>query len=146
MRAPAGNQPMVIQQSVNLNNFFRKRDASQYTFANVGVDATPRVFASRVDNVTEHHGWQSAMMTAMMWMANVVGEFLDQAGEKVHIDPVNVPLTVIDDPTANLEFSMRGLQIAFKERSAEACWSAPLLHSAVGAPSSLLIINVSMDS
>ena len=70
----------------------------------------------------EHHGWQPAVMMAMMWMANVVGKFLDQVGERVQIDPVTVPLTVIDDPAANLELAARNLQMCCHQRS-EACWS-----------------------
>ena len=34
------------------------------------------------------HGWQPAVMTGMMWMANVVGEFLAKVNEDVQVRPL----------------------------------------------------------
>ena len=52
-------------------------DSSQYTFAHVGIQAA--LCDTHPKGATEQlgqHGWQSALMTGMMWMSNVVGEYL----------------------------------------------------------------------
>ena len=51
---------------------------SQYTFANVGVQVAAASIDSsmRISGEEHHHGWQPALMTSCMWMANVAGEFL----------------------------------------------------------------------
>ena len=50
---------------------------SQYTFASVGVQvAATSIDSSRqASNGTLHHGWQPALMTSFMWLANVTGEW-----------------------------------------------------------------------
>ena len=56
-------------------------DSSQYTFAHIGVQATMcDNHPKRATDQTGQHGWQSALMTSMMWLSNVVGEYLTQAG------------------------------------------------------------------
>ena len=91
-------------------------DSSQYTFANVGVqallcDRTPKGAADH----SGQHGWQSALMTGMMWMANVVGECLTKLDQQPEVAPVHMP-RLIDDPVTTLEHTVMDLQIAYEAR------------------------------
>ena len=52
--------------------------------------------------MTGHHGWQPALMTGMMWMANVVGEYLTKMDRRPEVFPVQLP-RLIDDPASMLE-------------------------------------------
>ena len=75
-------------------------DSSQYTFAHVGIQAS--LCDSHPKGATDQlgqHGWQSALMTGMMWMSNVVGESLTKLDQDPEVAPVHLP-RLIDDPWA----------------------------------------------
>ena len=56
-------------------------DSSQYTFAHVGIQAVmSETLPKGAGDMTGHHGWQPVLMTGLMWMANVVGEYMTKLG------------------------------------------------------------------
>ena len=57
------------------------------------------------------HGWQPALMTSMMWLSNVVGEYLTKLSQPPEVAPVSLP-RLIDDPVTTLEQTMMDLRIA----------------------------------
>ena len=88
-------------------------DTSQYTFANVGVQASAASIDSRkAGEGANHHGWQPALMTGFMWMANVTGEFLYRMDERVQTSPVG-SFAALDDPIAMLEQALVDLKLAY---------------------------------
>ena len=87
-------------------------DSSQFTFANVGIQAslcdnTPKGDTDRLGQ----HGWQSALMTSMMWLSNVVGEYLTKLSQPPEVAPITLP-RLIDDPVTTLEQTVMDLRIA----------------------------------
>ena len=87
-------------------------DSSQFTFANVGIqvslcDNTPKGDTDRLGQ----HGWQSALMTSMMWLSNVVGEYLTKLSQPPEVAPITLP-RLIDDPVTTLEQTVMDLRIA----------------------------------
>ena len=93
-------------------------NTSQYTFASVGV----QVAAASIDssgqacNGTNHHGWQPALMTSFMWLANVTGEFLYRMGEDVTTVPKRTLPRFVDDPVGMLEQALVDLKVAWTAR------------------------------
>ena len=88
------------------------QDSSQFTFAHVGVqvsmcDNSPKGALDR----SGQHGWQSALMTSMMWLSNVVGEYLTKLSQPPEVAPVSLP-RLIDDPVTTLEQTVMDLRIA----------------------------------
>ena len=91
-------------------------DSSQYTFAHIGVQATMcENHPKRATDQTGQHGWQSALMTSMMWLSNVVGEYLTKLDQKPEVAPVHLP-RLIDDPVSTLEQTVMDLQIAHEAK------------------------------
>ena len=91
-------------------------DSSQYTFAHIGVQATKcEDHPKRATDQTGQHGWQSALMTSMMWLSNVVGEYLNKLDQKPEVAPVHVP-RLIDDPVSTLEQTVMDLQIGHEAK------------------------------
>ena len=91
-------------------------DSSQYTFAHVGIqaslcDTSPKGATDRLGQ----HGWQSALMIGMMWMSDVVGEYLTKLDQQPEVAPVHLP-RLIDDPVATLEQTVVDLRIAQEAR------------------------------
>ena len=76
-------------------------DSSQYTFAHIGIQATTCEDPKRATDQIGQHGWQSALMTSMMWLSNVAGEYLSA--------PAHLP-RLIDDPVSTLEQTVMDLQ------------------------------------
>ena len=73
-------------------------DTSQYAFANVGVQATAASIDWRkAGEEINHHGWQPALMTGFMWMANVTGEFFYRMDERIQISPMRAPTQLVDE-------------------------------------------------
>ena len=68
------------------------------------------VLAELVDvlYLTPNLGQECALMTGMMWMANVVG---NTSGRKPKVTPVHLP-RLIDDPVTTLEQTVVDLRIA----------------------------------
>ena len=92
-------------------------NTTQYTFASVGVQAAAASIDSRrACNGTHHHGWQPALMTSFMWLANVTGEFLYRMGEDVTTVPKRTFPKLVDDPTGTLEQAMVDLKLALTAR------------------------------
>ena len=88
-------------------------DTSQYTFAHVGVQATAASIDSRkAGEGVGHHGWQPALMTGFMWMANVTGEFLYRMNEEIRISPMRALSQLVDDPVGTMEQAIVDLKIA----------------------------------
>ena len=92
---------------------------SQYTFANVGV----QVVATSIDSSRQasngpqhHHGWQPALMTSFMWLANVTGEFLHRMGEDVTTIPKQTIPRLIDDPLGMIEQALTDLKVVWASR------------------------------
>ena len=88
------------------------QDPSQFTFANVGIqvslcDNAPKGDVERLGQ----HGWQSALMTSMMWLSNVVGEYLTKLSQPPEVAPITLP-RLIDDPVTTLEQTVMDLRIA----------------------------------
>ena len=54
-------------------------------------------------------------MTGMMWMSNVVGEYLTKLDQQPEVAPVHLP-RLIDDPVTTLEQTVMDLQIAYEAR------------------------------
>ena len=93
-------------------------DSSQYTFAHIGIQATMcDSHPKRATDQTGQHGWQSALMTSMMWLSNVVGEYLTKLDQKPEVAPVHLP-SLIDDPLSTLEQAVMDLQIAHEAKDA----------------------------
>ena len=68
-----------------------EREAFQYTFAHACVQTSSKTILLREDATgATHHGWQPALMTGLMWMANVAGEFLDHMNEDLQVSPLRV--------------------------------------------------------
>ena len=67
-----------------------------------------------------HHGWQPALMTSLMWLANVTGEFLYRLGEDVTVIPGRVPPRMVDDPLGTLEEAIGDLKLAFTAKDLSA--------------------------
>ena len=65
---------------------------------------------------TGHHGWQPALMMGLMWMANVVGEFLARVNEGVQVNPLRAPMQIIDDPVSMLEQAAGDLRAAYRAK------------------------------
>ena len=87
-------------------------DSSQFTFAHVGTqvsmcDHSPK---GAMDQ-SGQHGWQSALMTSMMWLSNVVGEYLTKLSQPPEVSPVALP-RLMDDPVTTLEQTVMDLRIA----------------------------------
>ena len=87
-------------------------DSSQYTFAHIGIqtamcDNIPKGGADQ----TGQHGWQPALMTNMMWLSNVVGEYMTKMDRKPEIAPVRLP-RLIDDPVSTMEQTVVDLRVA----------------------------------
>ena len=88
------------------------QDTSQFTFAHVGIqvslcDNAPKGDMERL----RQHGWQSALMTSMMWLSNVVGEYLTKLSQSPEVAPITLP-RLIDDPVTTLEQTVMDLRIA----------------------------------
>ena len=91
-------------------------DSSQYTFAYIGIEATMcDNHPKRATDQTGQHGWQSALMTSMMWLSNVVGEYLNKLDQKPEVAPVRLP-RLIDDPVSTLEQTVMDMQIAHEAK------------------------------
>ena len=91
-------------------------DSSQYTFAHIGVQAAMcDGYPKGAPNQTGQHGWQSALMTGMMWLSNVVGEYLSKLDQEPEVAPIHLP-RLIDDPVSTLEQTVMDLQIAYEAR------------------------------
>ena len=91
-------------------------DTSQSTFTNIGVQASAsETLPRRAGNMTEHHGWQPVLMTGMMWMANVVGEYLTRMDRRPEVSPVKLP-RLIDDPVSMLEQAVVDLKLAYENK------------------------------
>ena len=93
-------------------------DSSQFTFAHVGIQASmcdnpPKGATDRLGQ----HGWQSALMTSMMWLSNVVGEYLTKLSQPPEVAPVSLP-RLIDDPVTTLEQTVMDLRIAQEAKEA----------------------------
>ena len=89
---------------------------SQYTFANVGVQvaATSIDSSQRTsDGGQNHHGWQPALMTSFMWLANVTGEFLYRMGEDITTVPKRARPRLVDDPLGMMEQALMDLRVAW---------------------------------
>ena len=69
----------------------------------------------RATDQTGQHGWQSALMTSMMWLSNVVGEYLTELDQKPEVTPVHLP-RLIDDPVSTLEQTVMDLQVAHEAK------------------------------
>ena len=92
------------------------QDPSQFTFATVGIqvsmcDSTPKGDTDR----RGQHGWQPALMTSMMWLSNVVGEYLTKLSQPPEVAPIVLP-RLIDDPVTTLEQTVIDLRIAQEAR------------------------------
>ena len=88
---------------------------SHYTFANVGVQvaATSIDSSMRISGEEHHHGWQPALMTSCMWMANVTSEFLYRMGEDISTIPKRARPRLIDDPLGTMEQALVDLRVAW---------------------------------
>ena len=53
--------------------------------------------------------------TSMMWLSNVVGEYLSKLDQKPEVAPVHLP-RLIDDPVSTLEQAVMDLQIAHEAK------------------------------
>ena len=92
------------------------QDPSQFTFANVGIQVSLCDSAPKGDMEPRgQHGWQPALMTSMMWLSNVVGEYLTKLSQPPEVAPVSLP-RLIDDPVSTLEQTMVDLRIAQEAR------------------------------
>ena len=102
---------------------------SQYTFANVGVQVAAASIDStlRTSGEQHHHGWQPALMTSFMWLANVTGEFLYQMGEDITTVPKRARPRLVDDPLGTMEQALVDLRVAWGAHDS----SAMLRHLAV---------------
>ena len=95
-----------------------RHDSSQYTFAHIGIQVTMcDNLPKRATDQTGQHGWQSALMASMMWLSNVVGEYLTKLDQKPEVAPVHLP-RLIDDPVSTLEQTVMDLQIAHEAKDA----------------------------
>ena len=91
-------------------------DSTQYTFAHIGVQAAMcDDHPKGATNQTGQHGWQSAIMTGMMWLSSVVGEYLGKLDQEPEVSPIHLP-RLIDDPVSTLEQTVMDLQIAYEAR------------------------------
>ena len=88
---------------------------SQYTFANVGVQVAAASIDSslRISGEEHHHGWQPALMTSFMWLANVTGEFLYRMGEDITTVPKRARPRLVDDPLGTMEQALVDLRVAW---------------------------------
>ena len=88
---------------------------SQYTFASVGVQVAAASIDSsmRISGEEHHHGWQPALMTSCMWMANVAGEFLYRMGEDITTVPKRARPRLVDDPLGTMEQALVDLRVAW---------------------------------
>ena len=89
---------------------------SQYTFASVGVQvAATTIDSSRQasDGSQHHHGWQPALMTSFMWLANVTGEFIHRMGEDVTTIPKRTIPRLVDDPIGMVEQALTDLKVSW---------------------------------
>ena len=88
---------------------------SQYTFASVGVQVAAASIDSsmRISGEEHHHGWQPALMTSCMWMANVAGEFLYRLGEDITTVPKRARPRLVDDPLGTMEQALVDLRGRF---------------------------------
>ena len=128
-------------------------DSSQYTFANVGVQAVLRdSYPKGTNNQQGQHGWQSALMTGLMWMANVVGEYLTKLGHEPEVAPIHLP-RLIDDPVSTLEQTVIDLRIAQEAKEISSILKqiglVALLLNADGdynAVASISLVDISLDS
>ena len=88
------------------------QDTSQFTFANVGIQVSMCDNAPKGDmDRLGQHGWQSALMTSMMWLSNVVGEYLTKLSQPPEVAPITLS-RLIDDPVTTLEQAVMDLRIA----------------------------------
>ena len=89
---------------------------TQYTFANVGVQVAATSIDSSLrasDGGKNHHGWQPAVMTSFMWLANVTGEFLYRMGEDITTTPKRARPRLVDDPLGAMEQALVDLRVAW---------------------------------
>ena len=94
MMEPQGKQDMgsEIPERTSQPLHTSGRDSSQYTFAHIGIQAAMcDNLPKRGTDQTELHGWQSALMTSMMWLSNVVSEYLTKLDQKSEVAPVHLP-------------------------------------------------------
>ena len=128
------------------------QDPSQFTFANVGIQVSLCDHAPKGDmEPLRQHGWQPALMTSMMWLSNVVGEYLTKLSQPPEVAPVSLP-RLIDDPVSTLEQTVVDLRIAQEARetfwSSQTHWSFDVLlgndgnnHETTPVP----LVNLSVD-
>ena len=127
-------------------------DSSQFTFAHVGIqvsmcDSSPKGATDR----SGQHGWQSALITSMMWLSNVVGEYLTKLSQPPEVAPVSLP-RLIDDPVTTLEQTVMDLKIAQEAKeisgAAQAHWTPDVLFYDDGyydEAASLSFVDLSVD-
>ena len=91
-------------------------------------------------------------MISMMWLSNVVGEYLTKLSQPPEVAPVSLP-RLIDDPVTTLEQTVMDLRIAQESKetsgSSQASWTSDVLLNDDGnhneAPP-ISLINISVDS
>ena len=126
---------LAAEESVNGQEQAPKAHSSgphttQYTFANVGVQVAATSIDSSLrtsDGGQNHHGWQPALMTSFMWLANVTGEFLYRMGEDITTTPKRARPRLVDDPLGTMEQALVDLRVAWGAHDS----SAMLRHLAV---------------
>ena len=112
---------LAEEDSVNGPDYVPKAHSSgphtsQYTFANVGVQVVATsIDSSRqaFDGSQHHHGWQPALMTSFMWLANVTGVFIYRMGEDVTTVPKKTIARLVDDPLGMVEQALVDLKVAW---------------------------------
>ena len=111
MREPQGKQDMgsEIPERTSQPLHTSGRESSQYTFAHIGIQA------AMCDNLPK-----GASKTSMMWLSNVVGEYLTKLDQKPEVAPVHLP-RLIDDPASTLEQTVMDLQVAHEAKDAAGC-------------------------
>ena len=126
---------LADEESVNGQENVQKAHSSgphttQYTFASVGV----QVAATSIDSSQRtsgggqnHHGWQPALMTSFMWLANVTGEFIYQMGEDITTVPKRTRPRLVDDPRPH---SCSKLNTRVKDINGLGKYPLELLHAA----------------
>ena len=120
MMEPQGKQDMGSEIPERTSQPLRTsgRDSSQYTFAHIGIQAAMcDNLPKRGTDQTELRGWQSALMANMMWLSNVVGEYLTKLDQKPEVAPMHLP-RLIDDPVSTLEQTVMDLQVAHEAKDA----------------------------
>ena len=66
-------------------------------------------------DMTGHHGWQPALMTGVMWMADIVGEYLTKMDRRPEVSQMQLP-HLIDDPVSMLEQAVVDLKLAHEAK------------------------------